>query len=149
MNCSNILKSDRDLNIINDKRKINVGASIDTYNKKSLYQMRDLSFSPSKKYLNEKTRKKRIDWKIKKKVIDDKLDSISIFNKLIKKIQLNQNNILYPKQFVKKIDVNNPLIKINKNTLPVKKEKNINSKILKKKELNNISKNYNNSYLYT
>ena len=149
VNCSNILKSDRDLNIINDKRKINVGASIDTYNKKSLYQMRDLSFSPSKKYLNEKTRKKRIDWKIKKKVIDDKLDSISIFNKLIKKIQLNQNNILYPKQFVKKIDVNNPLIKINKNTLLVKKEKNINSKILKKKELNNISKNYNNSYLYT
>ena len=56
--------------------------------------IRELSYSPNQKYLNEKTRKERIPWKIQKKGIDDKLTSESIYNKYLTKI--NKRNPLKP-----------------------------------------------------
>ena len=56
--------------------------------------IRELSYSPKQKYLNEKTRKERIPWKIQKKGIDNKLASAIIYNKYISKI--NKLNPLKP-----------------------------------------------------
>ena len=61
-------------------------SSVITHRKMHSNTIRDLSYSPKQKYLNEKTRKSRIPWKIQKKGIDDKLTSETIYNKYIHKI---------------------------------------------------------------
>jgi hypothetical protein len=69
-------------------------SSVITHRKIHSNTIRELSYSPKQKYLNEKTRKERIPWKIQKKGIDDKLTSETIYNKYIHKI--NRNNPLKP-----------------------------------------------------
>jgi len=69
-------------------------SSVITHRKMHSNTIRELSYSPKQKYLNEKTRKERIPWKIQKKGIDDKLTSETIYNKYIHKI--NKNNPLKP-----------------------------------------------------
>ena len=69
-------------------------SSVITHRKIHSNTIRDLSYSPKQKYLNEKTRKRRIPWKIQKKGIDDKLSSESIYYKYIHKI--NKRNPLKP-----------------------------------------------------
>ena len=69
-------------------------SSVITHRKIHSNTIRELSYSPKQKYLNEKTRKERIPWKIQKKGIDDKLTSETIYNKYMHKI--NKNNPLKP-----------------------------------------------------
>ena len=53
-------------------------SSVITHRKIHSNTIRELSYSPNQKYLNEKTRKERIPWKIQKKGIDDKMTSETI-----------------------------------------------------------------------
>ena len=93
-------------------------SSVITHRKIQSNTIRELSYSPNQKYLNEKTRKKRIPWKIQKKGIDDKLTSETIYNKYLKKI--NKYNPLKP-YGNKKIKNN-----INKNNRNIYYKNNIN-----------------------
>ena len=86
----------------NFKNNHHLESSVIVYRKKSLFKIRDLSDSPRQKYLNEKTRNNRIPWKIKKKGIDDKLDSVSIYNKYMKHLQLKSNNPFKKRNLLKK-----------------------------------------------
>ena len=90
--------------------------------------IRELSYSPNQKYLNEKTRKERIPWKIQKKGIDDKLTSETIYNKYMKKIK--KYNPLKP-YGNKKIKMQKNNIKINRNNNNNKNTSHINNRTLK------------------
>ena len=87
--------------------------------------IRELSYSPNQKYLNEKTRKERIPWKIQKKGIDDELTSESIYNKYMTRI--HKHNPLKP--------YGNKKIKIGKNNLKIKR----NNNSLKNNNINNTT----------
>ena len=95
-------------------------SSVITHRKMHSNTIRELSYSPNQKYLNEKTRKKRIPWKIQKKGIDDRLTSETIYNKYMNKI--TKYNPLKP--------YGNNKIKMKKNNIKLKR--------------NNYSKNNNN-----
>ena len=92
-------------------------SSVITHRKLYSNTIRELSYSPNQKYLNEKTRKERIPWKIKKKGIDDKLTSETIYNRYINKI--NKHNPLKP-YGNKKIRMNRKNLKINRNNYNTK-----------------------------
>ena len=95
-------------------------SSVITHRKMHSNTIRELSYSPNQKYLNENTRKKRIPWKIQKKGIDDRLTSETIYNKYMNKI--TKYNPLKP--------YGNKKIKMQKNNIKLKR--------------NNYSKNTNN-----
>ena len=109
-------------NHTNNKNKL-INANIDSsvvYKKKSPNQIRDLSDSPQQKIFNEKAKPNKILFKIKNKATNEKLNSIKNVDKYIQKIHLNKN-----KNLMKKIDINNQIIKANKNNLNPKNGKNI------------------------
>ena len=89
-------------------------SSVITHRKMHSNTIRELSYSPNQKYLNEKTRKERIPWKIQKKGIDEKLASETIYNKYMNKI--NKRNPLKP--------YGNKKIKMQKNNLKLKRNNN-------------------------
>ena len=105
-------------------------SSVITHRKMHSNTIRDLSYSPKQKYLNEKTRKARIPWKIQKKGIDDKLTSETIYNKYIHKI--HKYNPLKP--FGNKKIRNNFRMKRNRNYLYCNK---IHNRTLKSIRLDN------------
>ena len=70
-------------------KRTNLESSAFTNRKIYGYSIRDLSFSPNQKYLNEKTRKDRIPWKYQKKGIDSKLTTETIYNKYINRLNKN------------------------------------------------------------
>ena len=73
-------------------KRINLESSVLTTRRIYGYSIRDLSYSPNQKYLNEKTRKERIPWKYQKKGIDSKLTTETIYNKYINRINKNPLN---------------------------------------------------------
>ena len=73
-------------------KRINFESSVLTTRRIYGYSIRDLSYSPNQKYLNEKTRKERIPWKYQKKGIDSKLTTETIYNKYINRINKNPLN---------------------------------------------------------
>ena len=98
-------------------------SSVITHRKMHSNTIRELSYSPNQKYLNEKTRKERIPWKIQKKGIDEKLGSETIYNKYMNKI--NKYNPLKP--------YGNKKIKMQKNNLKIKR----NMHFIKNNNMNN------------
>ena len=95
--------------------------------------IRELSYSPNQKYLNEKNRKGRIPWKIQKKGIDEKMASESIYNKYMTRI--NRHNPLKPygnKRF--RMNLYNSKIKRNNNFI---KNKYIHNSTLKSIKVDN------------
>ena len=89
-------------------------SSVITHRKMHSNTIRELSYSPNQKYLNEKTRKERIPWKIQKKGIDDKLTSETIYNKYMTRI--HKHNPLKP--------YGNKKIKMGKNNMKIKRNNN-------------------------
>ena len=75
-------------------KPVHLESSVITHRKMNSNTIRELSYSPNQKYLNEKTRKERIPWKIQKKGIDEKLTSETIYNKYLTRI--NRNHPLKP-----------------------------------------------------
>ena len=73
-------------------KNINLESSVLTQRKIYGYTIRDLSYSPNQKFLNEKTRKERIPWKYQKKGIDNKLTTETIYNKYLNRINKNPLN---------------------------------------------------------
>ena len=73
-------------------KRINLESSVLTSRKLNNETIRDLSYSPNLKYLNEKTRRERIPWKYQKKGIDSKLNTETIYNKYLNKINKNPLN---------------------------------------------------------
>ena len=108
-------------------------SSVITHRKMHSNTIRELSYSPNQKYLNEKTRKERIPWKIQKKGIDDKLTSESIYNKYMTKI--NKHNPLKP-YGNKKIKINRYNLKIKRNNNYIKNI-NLNNSTLKSIKVDN------------
>ena len=98
----------------------NVESSSVIYKKRAPNQIRDLSDSERNKFLNDKVKPNKISLKLKVKVNDEKMNSIKNNEKYIQKINLNKNKAL-----LKKIDINNHIIKKNKNNLNLKIDKNI------------------------
>ena len=98
----------------------NVESSSVIYKKRAPNQIRDLSDSARNKFLNDKVKPNKISLKLKVKVNDEKMNSIKNNEKYIQKINLNKNKAL-----LKKIDINNHIIKTNKNNLNLKIDKNI------------------------
>ena len=74
-------------------KRINLESSVLTNRNVYSNTIRDLSYSPNQKYLNEKTRKERIPWKYQKKGIDNKLSTESIYNRYMTRISKNPLNI--------------------------------------------------------
>ena len=113
-------------NTINENRfkNTNIESKI-IYKKKSPTKLEDLSDSLRQKIYNERNKQN-------KKVNCEKLNSKNIFDKT-QKIHLNKN-----KNIMKKIDINNQIIKSYKNTLNQKNDK----KIIK--TINNLLKENNN-----
>ena len=117
-------------------------SSVITHRKIHSNTIRELSYSPNQKYLNEKTRKERIPWKIQKKGIDDKLTSETIYNKYMTKI--NKRNPLKPygnkrikmQRYNLKIKRNNNYIKNNLNNSTLKSIK-ADNKILNQTTIEN------------
>ena len=110
-------------NTITNKDKsinTNVESSSVIYKKRAPNQIRDLSDSARNKFLNDKVKPNKISLKLKVKVNDEKMNSIKNNEKYIQKINLNKNKAL-----LKKIDINNHIIKTNKNNLNLKIDKNI------------------------
>ena len=102
-------------------RQVNLESSVLTQRKIYGYSIRDLSYSPNQKFLNEKTRKERIPWKYHKKGIDNKLTTETIYNKYLKRINKNPLN-----------PTGNKMIKINKKKKNKNSENNlINNSLLK------------------
>ena len=90
--------------------------------------IRDLSYSPNQKYLNEKARKGPIPWKYQKKGIDSKLTTETIYNKYLTRINKNPLNLNGNKKI--KIQKKKNIINENKSnyiaissSIPEKKEK--------------------------
>ena len=108
-------------------------SSVITHRKMHSNTIRELSYSPNQKYLNEKTRKERIPWKIQKKGIDDKLTSESIYNKYLTKI--NKRNPLKP-YGNKKIKMHRYNLKIKRNSNHIKSN-NLNNSTLKSNKVDN------------
>ena len=71
------------------KRISNMESSVLTNRNIHSNTIRDLSYSPNQKYLNEKTRKGRIPWKYQKKGIDSKLTTESIYTKYLTRMNKN------------------------------------------------------------
>ena len=106
-------------------KRINLESSVLT-NRNVYSNIRDLSYSPNQKYLNEKTRKERIPWKYQKKGIDNKLSTESIYNRYMTRISKNPLNINGNKK-IKNLKKQN-IINENNNiatssTIQAKKEK--------------------------
>ena len=108
--------------ITNKDKSINTNAESSSviYKKRAPNQIRDLSDSARNKFLNDKVKPNKISLKLKVKVNDEKMNSIKKNEKYIQKINLNKNKAL-----LKKIDINNHIIKTNKNNLNVKIDRNI------------------------
>ena len=98
----------------------NIDSSSVIYKKRAPNQIRDLSDSARNKIFNEKVKPNKISLKMKVKANDEKMNSIKNNEKYIQKINLNKNKTL-----LKKIDINNHIIKTNKNNLNLKIDKNI------------------------
>ena len=140
-------------------KRINLESSAFTNRKIYGYSIRDLSFSPNQKYLNEKTRKERIPWKYQKKGIDSKLTTETIYNKYIHKlnknplkpngnkklkIQTNKKNLLYESSTLVNNNNNNVLFHSIKNetktqnqTITENKEKRRLSQEKRERRINN------------
>ena len=103
-------------------------SSVINHRKMHSNTIRELSYSPNQKYLNEKTRKERISWKIQKKGIDDKLTSETIYNKYMKKIKKYNPLKPYGNKKIKMLKNN---IKINRNNNNNKNTSHINNRTLK------------------
>ena len=76
-------------------RKANVkhlDSSVVQYRKKSPIEIRDLSYSPHKAMLNEKSRSEKIPWKFKKNGIDTKQQNDVIYKKYQQKLNKNKMN---------------------------------------------------------
>ena len=108
-------------------------SSVITHRKIHSNTIRELSYSPNQKYLNEKTRKERIPWKIQKKGYDDKLTSEIIYNKYMTKI--NRYNPLKP-YGNKKLKMQKYHLKINRNNNGIKNG-NINNTTIKSIRIDN------------
>lgn len=106
-------------------------SSVIVYRNKSPLVVKDLSYSPKQKYLNEKTRNSRIPWKIKKKGIDEKQTLEEVYKKYLDKIHMN-NPFKNGKYKKRKIFGNN-----KKKTTPFMKNK-----------CNNLSNILNNSGIF-
>ena len=107
-------------------KRINLESSVLTNRNVYSNTIRDLSYSPNQKYLNEKTRKERIPWKYQKKGIDNKLSTESIYNRYMTRISKNPLNINGNKKIknLKKqniINENNNIV--TSSTIQAKKEK--------------------------
>ena len=107
-------------------KRINLESSVLTNRNVYSNTIRDLSYSPNQKYLNEKTRKERIPWKYQKKGIDNKLSTESIYNRYMTRISKNPLNINGNKK-IKNLKKQN-IINENNNiatssTIQAKKEK--------------------------
>ena len=121
-------------------------SSVITYRKKSPYNIRDLSNSPSNKLLNEKTRLSRIPWKIKKKGIDLDMNNDIIYYKYLQKIKrpikINKAN----KKINFKIDNNNNNIHNNNNiNINYKNNHNNNNNNNNNNNISKINNNNNNN----
>ena len=124
------------------KRIGNLESSVLTNRNIHSNTIRDLSYSPKQKYLNEKTRKGRIPWKYQKKGIDSKLTTETIYNKYLTRINKNPLNINGNKKI--KIHKKENIIKENSNnyitissSIPEKKEKRRLSQEKRGRRLNN------------
>ena len=107
-------------------KRINLESSVLTNRNVYSNTIRDLSYLPNQKYLNEKTRKERIPWKYQKKGIDNKLSTESIYNRYMTRISKNPLNINGNKKIknLKKqniINENNNIV--TSSTIQAKKEK--------------------------
>jgi hypothetical protein len=136
-----------------DKKSRHLESSVIVNRYKSPIGIRQLSESPKQKYLNIKTRYARIPWKIKKKGIDEKLDSNTVYNKYLNKIEnpFNQNNskiVSYNKMNKKLRNSLNPNQKFNRSvwTMNIKQIKigNYNNYYNKNKK----SKNSKNTFYF-
>ena len=95
-------------------KRINLESSVLTNRNIHSNTIRDLSYSPNQKYLNEKTRKCRIPWKYQKKGIDSKLTTETIYNKYLTRVNKNPLNINGNKKI--KIHKKKNLLNENNNT---------------------------------
>ena len=124
-------------------KRINLESSVLTNRNVYSNTIRDLSYSPNQKYLNEKTRKERIPWKYQKKGIDNKLSTESIYNRYMTRISKNPLNINGNKKIknLKKqniINENNNIV--TSSTIQAKKEKRRLSQERRGRHINNSHK---------
>ena len=73
-------------------KNIKLESSVLTSRKIYGYSIRDYSYSPKQKNINEKSRKERTSWKNHKKSIDSKLTTETIYNKYLNKLNKNPLN---------------------------------------------------------
>ena len=132
-------------------KRINLESSVLTNRNVYSNTIRDLSYSPNQKYLNEKTRKERIPWKYQKKGIDNKLSTESIYNRYMTRISKNPLNINGNKK-IKNLKKQN-IINENNNiatssTIQAKKEKRRLSQERRGRHTNNNHQRNNNFNIF-